>query len=75
MTKHLSTYKVQQDTAYCTVPRDTLYKTNSFPMAKTKAMLPLVEPINKKESPYTDALDKRDPALDRERQKEFPLLI
>ena len=61
MTKHLSTYKVQRGTTYYTVPRDTLYKTNGFPMAKTEAMLPLVEPISKEESPYTDALDRRDP--------------
>ena len=65
MTKHLSTCKVRRGTARRTVPRNTLYKTNGFPMAKTEAMLPLVEPITKEESPYTDALDRRDPALDR----------
>ena len=65
MIKHLSTCKVRQGTARCTVPRDTLYKTNGFPMAKAKAMLPLVESISKEESPYTDALDRRDLALDR----------
>ena len=64
MTKHLSTFKVQQGTARRTVPRDTLYKTNGFPMAKAEAMLPLVEPISKEESPYTDALDRRDLTLD-----------
>ena len=31
-------------------------------MAKKEAMLPLVEPISKEGSPYTDALEKRDPA-------------
>ena len=64
MTKYLSTCKVRQSTARRTVPRDTLYKTNGFPMAKTEAILLLVEPISKKKSPYTDALDKKDPAFD-----------
>ena len=64
MTEHLSTCKVQQGTARRTVPRDTLYKINGFAMAKGEAILPLVEPISKEESLYTDALDRRDPALD-----------
>ena len=62
MTKHLSTCKVRRGTARRTVLCDTLYKSNSFPMAKTEAILPLVESISKEESPYTDALDRKDPA-------------
>ena len=64
MTKHLSTCKVRQGMAGPTVPCDILYKTNGFLIAKAEAMLPLIEPISKKESPYTDALHKRDPAVD-----------
>lgn len=43
------------------VSYNTIYKINSFVIIKTEAMLPLVEPISKKESLYTNALDKRDP--------------
>ena len=52
MTKYLSTYKLRRGTARRTVPRDTLYKTNGFSIAKTEAILPLVEPISKDKSPY-----------------------
>lgn len=48
-----------------TISYNILYKTNSFPMAKVKVILLLVKSINKKKSPYTDALDKRDLALNK----------
>ena len=50
---------------YCTIPRNTLYKINSFPISNIKAILSLVEPINKKESLYIDALDKKDSTFNR----------
>ena len=31
-------------------------------MAKTETILPLIKPISKEESPYTDIFDRRDPA-------------
>ena len=40
-------------------------------MAKTEAMLPLVKPISKKESSYTNALERRDPA-DIDKAAEMP---
>lgn len=65
MTKHLLMYKMQQGIARRTVSHNTLYKTNGFLMAEAEAILPLVELISKKESPYADAFDKRDPTFDR----------
>lgn len=62
MTKHLSIYKVQQDTICRTVPCNTLYKTNDFPRAKAEAILLLIKPISKKKSLYIDTLDGKDPA-------------
>ena len=62
MTKYFSMFKMRQGTVRRTVSRNTLYKTNGFSMAKTEAILPLVELINKEESPYTDVFDRRDPA-------------
>ena len=64
MTKHLSTYKMQQGMTRRTVLHDTLYKTNGSSMAKVEAMLSLVKLISKEESLYINALNKRDLALD-----------
>lgn len=65
--KHLSIYKVRWEIACCIVLYNTLYKTNDFSIAKTKAMLLLAKPISEEKSPYTNALDKRDLAdIDKE---------
>lgn len=63
--KHLSMYKMQQSKARYIVPRDSLYKTNSFLIAKAKTILPLVELISRKKSLYTDAFDRKDPVFDK----------
>lgn len=62
ITKYLLTYKVQQKLAHCIVSCNILYKTNDFLITKTKAMLFLSKPINKKKSLYIDAFDRKDPA-------------
>lgn len=60
MTKYLSMYKVRQETVYCTFLCNILYKINDFPIAKTKAILPLAKLISKEKSPYIDALDRKN---------------
>lgn len=65
MTKHLSTCKVKQGMAHRKFLRNILFKKNNFLIAKTEAMLLLIEPIKKKKYLYTNALNKRDPALDK----------
>lgn len=51
--------------AYYIVLYNTLYKTNSFAIAKAKAILLLVELISKKKSPYTNTLNRRDPVFNK----------
>ena len=64
MTKHLSIYKMQHNTASHTVPRNIFYKKNGFSMAKAEAMLLLIESISKKETLYKNAFNKKALALD-----------
>lgn len=49
--------------AYCIILNNILYQTNSFPMAKVEIILFLVKLINKNESLYTDAFDRKDLAF------------
>lgn len=63
--KHFSIYKLQQDTTCCIVSCNIFYKINGFLIAKIETMLLLVELINKKKSPYTDALEKKDLAFNK----------
>ena len=57
-------YKVQQGMPRCMVLRNNLYKTKSFVIAKTKAILLLIKPISKEKNTYTDTLNRRDLTFD-----------
>lgn len=49
-------------TVHCKISCNILNKINDFSMTEAKEMLPLVEPISKKKSSYTNAPNRKDPA-------------
>lgn len=55
-------FKMWQETTRYTVQYNSLHKRKIFLIIKIKAILPLIEPINKKQSLYIDALNRKNPA-------------
>lgn len=60
MTKHYLICKIQQNMTYYTVLCNTLYKTNSFLIAKIEVILFLIELINRKKSSYIDIFNNKN---------------